>query len=109
MTKEKYLEMCDMMKKAPNPAEIPVELGDFPTNIQELFAIHNMLNDRWDGMSGSYLGKDLNLIPYLFDLYEVIDQKMSLYIINLIISINSRNYNDKLKRQNKASSKKGKK
>ena len=101
MTKDKYLEMCRIMGQDPNPAQIPLDFDDFPANIQELFGIVNMMPDNWDGMSGSYLGKDLSLIPYLFDLYEVEDQKMSLYIVNLIISENTRIYNEKLNRESK--------
>lgn len=99
MTKEKYFEMCDMMHTEPKPEDIPVDFEDFPYVIQELFTINNMLNDIWDGMSGSYMGKDLTLIPYLFKLYDIADEKMSLYIINLIVSITSKMYNDKLKRK----------
>lgn len=106
MTREKYLEMCRMIKQEPDPAQIPLDFNDFPPHIQELFAIVNMLPDNWDGMSGSYMGKDLSLIPYLFNLYEVEDEKLSLYIINLIVSINTKVYNDKLKRKTDAAKRK---
>ena len=94
------------MGQEPDPAQIPVDFSDFPPSIQELFGIINMLTDMWDGMSGAYLGKDLNLIPYLFGIYEIEDAKTSLYIINLIISINSKKYNDKLKRKSEAAKRK---
>ena len=94
-----------MMRIEPKPEDIPVDFEDFPTNIQELFSITNMLTDNWDGMSGSYMGKDLTLIPYLFDLYDVEDAKMSLYIINLIVATNSKIYNDKLKQKTDAAKK----
>ena len=97
--------MCEMMRIEPKPEDIPVDFEDFPTNIQELFSITNMLTDNWDGMSGSYMGKDLTLIPYLFDLYDVEDAKMSLYIINLIVATNSKIYNDKLKQKTDAAKK----
>ena len=106
MTKEKYLEMCRVMKKEPDPDIMPLDFEDFPSDIQELFVIVNMLPDRWDGMSGAYLGKDFSLIPYLFDVYNIENAKTALIIINLIISESSRIYNDKLKQQHKTKGKK---
>lgn len=97
--------MCEMMRMEPKQEDIPIDFEDFPNSIQELFGITNMLTDNWDGMSGSYMGKDLTLVPYLFDLYEVEDAKMSLYIINLIVSVNTKIYNDKLKQKTDAAKK----
>ena len=106
MTKEKYLEMCTMMRTEPKLEDIPIDFEDFPASIQELFSITDMLTDNWDGMSGSYMGKDLTLIPYLFDLYNVEDAKISLNIINLIVATNTRIYNDKVKQKTEAAKRK---
>ena len=65
MTKEAYFEMCDMLGSEPIEEEIPLELDDFPELVQQAFVIYGMLSDIWEGMSGSYLGKDYSL---LFDL-----------------------------------------
>ena len=36
MTKEMYFEMCEALGNDPVESEIPVELDDFPLEIQEL-------------------------------------------------------------------------
>lgn len=98
--------MCDALQQPPDPHKIPVDFEDFPFSIQELFIIVNTLPDIWDSMSGSYMGKDMSLIPYLFNVYDISDAKMSLYIIALIIGENTKIYNEKLKRKAEAAKRK---
>lgn len=94
------------MRQEPDPALIPIDFEDFPYYVQELFGVFNLLPDMWDGMSGSYLGKDLTLVPYIFNLNGIEDQKFSLYILNLIIAENVKIYNDKLKQKTEAAKRK---
>ena len=72
---EAYLSMCEQMGKEPDPNEMPPTLGDFPLEIQEAFQIHTMLPDRWDGMSGSYMGKDWSALETLLKVQDVEDKK----------------------------------
>ena len=51
--------MCEQLGQEPKLEEMPPEMVDFPLEIQEAFVIHAMLPDRWDSMSGSYMGKRL--------------------------------------------------
>lgn len=108
MSKEKYFEMCEMMGKEPNMDLIPIDFHDFPIFIQQVFQVHNILTDRWDSMSGAYLGKDLTLVPYLFELYDITDHKNTLYFLNVIVAENARVHNDKVKQETKAASKRKK-
>jgi len=89
MTKEKYFEMCRDLSAEPIEAEIPVELDDFYIEVQELFEIYRILQDRWDSMNGLYLGKNLENIETLFKLSNIdfIDYKVYLTIISMIDSI----------------------
>lgn len=71
VSKEVYLEMCEMMGTDPDPEHMPVEYGDFPTEIQVGINTYSLLQDRWEPMSGTYLGKDLTNLETLLRLLEV--------------------------------------
>ena len=58
--------------------------------------------DRWDGMSGSYMGKDWGCLGTLLDLYEVEDKREVTYFIKAIESENSSSLNDELNKKRKA-------
>lgn len=86
MTKDQYFEMCEMMGYEPNDKEIPVEIGDFPPEVQTAFEVYQVLQDHWEGMSGTYMGKNLTGLGEILDVYEVekSDRKLILELINLI-------------------------
>ena len=67
--------MCEQLGQEPDPDEMPPELKDFPLEIQEAFLVHAMLPDRWDGASGSYMGKDWSPLSQLLDIQQVEDKK----------------------------------
>lgn len=62
---------------------MPLTLEDFPPEVQVAFFIFSFLEDNWEGMSGSYLGKKWGNIEYLFNLHEVEDPKVILYIMKM--------------------------
>jgi len=66
---------------------MPLETSDFPEEVQVAFFMYSFLSDRWDGMSGSYLGKDWTIIDYLFKLHYVDNKKEILYFMKLYESI----------------------
>lgn len=71
MTKEAYLEMCEMLGSDPVQSEIPVELGDFPEEVRTCFNIYSLLRDIWDTMSGVYMGKDYGNMFEYYRMYDV--------------------------------------
>ena len=60
---------------------MPLETSAFPAEVQVAFFIFDLLSDRWDGMSGTYLGKDWSSVHFLLDLYEVEDPKIVVYFM----------------------------
>ena len=62
---------------------MPLETSDFPYEVQVAFFIFGFLEDNWDGMSGSYLGKFWGNIEYLFKVYEVDEVRTILYIMKM--------------------------
>lgn len=62
---------------------MPLETSDFPYEVQVAFFIFGFLEDNWDGMSGTYLGKNFGNIEYLFNLYDIEEPKVILTFIKL--------------------------
>lgn len=80
---------------------MPPSRGDLPYEIQIAFSIHDMLPDRWDGMSGSYFGKDLSALGTILDIYEVEDKKQCVFWLKNIEALNSRSINERMNQERK--------
>jgi hypothetical protein len=81
---------------------MPPSLDDFPLEVQEAFVIHAMLPDRWDGASGSYMGKDWSPLNDLLSIQEVLDKKTVCFFLKHIESANTININQSLKNKQDA-------
>jgi len=62
---------------------MPLTSSDFPEEVQVAFFIFSFLSDVWDGMSGTYLGKDWGIVFRLFDLYKIDNEKDILFFMKL--------------------------
>jgi len=71
---------------------MPLETSSFPEEVQVAFFIYDFLPDRWEGMSGTYLGKDWSSVHFLLDLYEVENKKVVIYFMKTyeILVVNDR-------------------
>lgn len=86
MTKDQYFEMCEALGSEPIESEIPVELDDFPIEVQQAFSAYRMLRDEWDSMSGVYLGKSLIGITEVLSATEI-DPEDTKFITLLVRNI----------------------
>ena len=50
---------------------MPLDSSVFPEEVQVAFFIFNLLSDNWEGMSGTYLGKDWSNIIEIFKLHGI--------------------------------------
>lgn len=66
-----YFEICEQMGSEPIEEEIPVEMDDFPIEIQQILNIYFKLRDEWDGMSGSYMGKSYAGLGDILDIHRI--------------------------------------
>ena len=71
MTKEAYFEMCEALGNEPIQEEIPVEMEDFPDEVQEAITVYYKLRDDWDTMNGIYLGKSYTGLGDILNILEV--------------------------------------
>jgi hypothetical protein len=99
MTKEQYFEMCEMLGSEPDESEIPVDMEDFPDEVQQSFQIYYLLRDVWEGMSGTYMGKDFSTVFDFFRLYHIDtrDQLLTMGFIRQIDSVRSEIFHEKQK------------
>lgn len=89
MTKEQYLDLCEQLGNEPLAEEIPIELHEFPIEVQETLIIYKVLRDEWEFVAGSYLGKNLSNIFELFNAYGLKQEDHRLYyeLISMIDSV----------------------
>ena len=99
MDVEQYLEVCRVTGTEPDPEKMPVRPEDLLEDTRLALEITSMLPDRWDGMSGSHQGKDLTILPYLLDLYDVSNKLETVRLITSIINEVSIITNDKISKK----------
>jgi hypothetical protein len=99
MTKAQYFEMCEAFGTEPVEAEIPVEMDDFPVEIQQVFSIYFLMSDIWDGMSGTYQGKNTSIVFELLNIYDIPHEDRLIYLtfIRAMDNIRKRLINEKVK------------
>jgi hypothetical protein len=104
MTKDQYYEMCEALGTEPLEHEVPVELEDFPIEMQQAFAVYRMLRDEWDSMSGIYLGKSLIGITEVLAATEIEaeDTKFVTMLVRLIDYVRAQEINTKKANQKPA-------
>ena len=78
---DEYLVVCERLGKEPDYNKLPMSEGSFPYEVQLAFFIHSLLPDRWDGMSGSYMGKDWSAIGTLLDIHNIDDKKTVVFFL----------------------------
>lgn len=83
MDVDKYLKICEQLGEQPDPEKMPLAASSFPEEVQVAFFIHDMLSDKWDGMSGSYMGKDWTDASFLVQLHEVDNARCVIYFAKL--------------------------
>ena len=97
-----YLLVCERLGKLPDPNRVPMDMGSFPYEVQLAFLIHDLLPDRWEGMSGSYLGKDWSAVGTVLDAHNIDkDRQIILFFLKAIDNINSKLINENMQKEQK--------
>jgi len=78
MNLDQYLQMCEQMGWEPKDEEIPKDPGDLSYNVQGALVLFNALPDIWEGMSGSWMGKDYSGLIAIMDIYQL-DNKREVF------------------------------
>ena len=104
--------MCEQLGSEPIEEEIPADFADFPYVIQEALNIFMILPDNWEGFSGTYMGKDYSILPYLMDeIFKVEDKQQTMtYLLEIgkiVMDIRSREQKERQRKAQKKTSKGG--
>ena len=101
MTKDGYYEMCEVLGTTPVEDQVPVEFDDFPPEVQSAFELYQVLQDVWEGMSGTYMGKNMSGINDLFTIYQIPhdEKRFILELIALIDSERTKTLSEKRKQE----------
>jgi len=100
--------LCEQLGEEPDPTKMPLELSDFPEEVQVAFFIFSLLPDHYEGMSGTYMGKYWDGIEYYFKLYEIDDVKTIMYIMKMYEGIIVSHKVEKAEQNRKAEERKAK-
>lgn len=101
--------MCEMLGSEPIESEIPTQREDLTDETQAVFYLYDKLSAKWEGFSGQYLGKDLSLLPVLFEEFETENyiRKYSWEIIPIIDSFVADDIAKKIKSKSKGATPSG--
>jgi len=90
---------------------MPLTTADFPAEVQVAFFMYSLLSDNWEGMSGTYMGKDWSIIETLFNIHDVQNREQVLLFMKMyeskIVSYRHKVAADKQKRESKKASSSG--
>jgi len=76
MTPDQYIEMCEQMGWEINADEIPKDPSELPYDAQLALILLNSLPDNWEGMSGTWMGKDYSGLEAIMNIYEIQDRRL---------------------------------
>lgn len=92
----------ERLGREPDPNKAPLEQHHFPPEVQIAFFIHALLPDRWDGASGTYLGKDWSALGTLLTVHQIDKPSLITIFLKQIDVHSQRQVNDKLEKERKA-------
>lgn len=75
MTYDQYILMCEQMGWEPREEDIPLDPSDLTMESQQALILLNVLPDKWEGMSGSWMGKDYSGLEAIMNIYEIEDRR----------------------------------
>ena len=80
---------------------MPLTQSDFPAEVQLAFFMFDLLSDVFEGMSGTYMGKDWSHCTQLFELWEVEDPKIVMYFMKMYERIIMQDRSEEAERKRK--------
>ena len=100
--------MCDQTGVEPNKDDMPPTAADYPFEVQVAFLLHDLMPDRWDGMNGIHMGKDMSALGILLDTWDVEDRRTVVYFLKHIEARHTNKINAEAKQKQEASKRRAK-
>ena len=99
MDAEQYLNMCEQMGWEPKEEELPKDPAYLSYNIQCALVLYNALPDKWEGMSGSWMGKDYSGLMDIMNIYRIDNKREVFDLLKIAEGEASKFYAEKAKQQ----------
>jgi|TARA_R110001592_G_scaffold54396_4_gene166450 hypothetical protein len=80
MNIDQYLLMCEQMGWEPKEEDIPIEVDSLSYEAQCALILFQALPDNWEGMSGSWMGKDYSGLMAIMDIHQM-DSKKEIFTL----------------------------
>lgn len=87
----------------PDENHMPVDPSTMSLNCQYTLILLNALPDKWDGMSGSWFGKDYSGLSAIMDIYEIEDRRAVFELLQVAETELGKHYEQKRKEQDSLS------
>ena len=75
MSADQYILMCEQMGWEPKEEDLPQDGSNLSLECQQALTVLNSLPDIWEGMNGTWLGKDYSGLGTIMDIYEIDDRR----------------------------------
>ena len=100
--------MCEQLGQEPDPSKMPLDLDDFPSEVQVAFFVYSFMSDNWEGMSGTYLGKNWDEFPNIISTFELENPKVIFFFTKMYERILIHHRYEEAERKRKADERKAK-
>jgi hypothetical protein len=94
--------MCEQMGWEPNEEEMPKDPGFLPFEVQTALLVFNILPDKFEGMSGTWMGKDFSALEAIMNIYDI-DNRKEVFEYVLLIQREYSNYYSKQQKMRESS------
>jgi len=91
--------MCEQMGWEPSEEEMPIDASSLDTSAQYALILLNVLPDKWEGMSGTWMGKDYSGLAAIMDIYEIDDRREVFELLKVAEDELGKYYRQKQKEQ----------
>jgi len=71
MNLNQYLAMCEQMGWEPDENQMPIGASELSLDSQLALVLLESLPDNWEGMGGTWLGKDYSGLLAIMEIYEI--------------------------------------
>jgi hypothetical protein len=104
MDTEQYMLMCEQMGWEPDLSKVPKDPSEFSIEVQSALLLFNSLPDNWEGMSGTWMGKDYSGLMDIMDIYEM-ENRRAVFELFKVAEAEAGKYYTQQKKQAEARSK----
>jgi len=83
----------------PREEDIPLDSSQLSLDSQYALILSNVLPDKWEGMSGSWMGKDYSGLGTILDIYEIQNKRKVFELLQVCEAELAAFYKQKQKQQ----------